>query len=91
MNANWIATQSPLAGSFVALQDNAEGLNRLRIVLLALLPKDGTPKAIAELAALACVSPQDVSDALFDDYMDNRIGFDVLTDSFHDKRQGSAL
>ncbi|UCU92666.1 hypothetical protein [Hydrogenophaga taeniospiralis] len=77
--------------TFMELQDNAQQLARLRIVLLALLPKTGEPRTVAELAASAYTDKQSVSDALFDDYMDGRIGFDVVTDSFHDKRQGSAL
>jgi hypothetical protein len=77
--------------TFMELQDNAQQLARLRIVLLALLPKSGEPRTVAELAASAYTDKQSVSDALFDDYMDGRIGFDVVTDSFHDKRKGSAL
>jgi hypothetical protein len=77
--------------TFIELQDNAVGLARLRIVLLALLPKNGEPRTVAELAATAYTDKQSVSDALFDDYMDGRLGFDVVTDSFHNKRQGSAL
>jgi len=77
--------------TFMELQDNAQQLARLRIVLLALLPKTGEPRTVAELAASAYIDKQSVSDALFDDYMDGRIGFDVVTDSFHDKRQGNAL
>lgn len=77
--------------TFMELQDNAPHLAQLRIVLLALLPKDGEPRTVAALAAAAQTDKQSVSDALFDDYMDGRLGFDVLTDAFHNKRQGSAL
>lgn len=77
--------------TFMELQDDAPRLAQLRIVLLALLPKSGEPRTVAQLATSACTDKQSVSDALFDDYMDGRLGFDVVTDSFHNKRQGSAL
>lgn len=73
--------------TFIELQDNAPHLARLRIVLLALLPKSGEPRTVADLAAAAATTKQHVSDALFDDYMDGRLGFDVVSDSFHVKQR----
>lgn len=68
--------------TYMELQENAPALARLRIVLLALLPKDGTPRTVAELAAATASANQHVTDALFDDYLAGRIGFDVCADTF---------
>lgn len=85
MNVAAATTQHP-DGAFVALADTPD-LPRIRIALLALLPKDSTPVTVAKLAADAFVSKSVVTDALFDDYMDGRLGFDVCTDAFWSIRQ----
>ena len=79
-----ITTQAGAA--FTQLHDTPD-LPRIRIALLALLPKDGTPISVAKLAATAFVSKAHVTDALFDDYMDGRLGFDVRADTFWTIRQ----
>lgn len=71
--------------------DRLAGLRRLRVALLALLPKDGTPVAIARLAEQTCVATKDVTDALFDDYLTGAIGFHVRTDAFFAIKQGNQL
>lgn len=59
----------------------------LQIALIALLPKDGTPKTVAELASDAGVSEWDVTEALRGPWMeDDCIGYSVNTDSFSAKR-----
>lgn len=63
----------------------------LRITLLALLPKDGTPMKVADLARMSGSSSRQVTDALFGDYLDGQIGFDIRTDSFSAHKQGGAL
>lgn len=68
--------------TYADLHHNPAGLGRLRIALLALLPKDGTPKTIAELARITFVKPLDVTDALFDDYMNGALDFNVQADTF---------
>ena len=80
----FMTTQSDVA--FAKLSDTPH-LPRIRIALLALLPKDGAGRTVAELAAAAFVSKSLVTDALFDDYMDGRLGFDVCTDTFWSIRQ----
>lgn len=82
----FITTQSDIA--FAKLSDTPQ-LPRIRIALLALLPKDGSRRTVADLAASASVSKSLVTDALFDDYMDGRLGFDVCTDSFWTIRQSA--
>ncbi len=72
--------------TYAELHENPVGLNRLRIALLALLPKDGTPKTVAELAAATFVDPRDVTDALFDDFLDGHLEFDVRADTFAAKK-----
>ena len=79
-----ITTQADAA--FTQLQDTPD-LPRIRIALLALLPKDGSPVSVAQLASTAFVSKAHVTDALFDDYMDGRLGFDVRADTFWTIRQ----
>lgn len=64
---------------------------RLRVVLLALLPTDGTRMTVQSLAKVAGVAPGAVTDALFSDWWTDRIGFDVRSDSFWAIKQGSAL
>lgn len=86
MNAAAITTQA--SDAFAQLADSPD-LPRIRIALLALLPKDGTPISVAQLASTAFVSKSHVTDALFDDYMDGRLGFDVRADKFWSIRQGA--
>jgi hypothetical protein len=65
--------------------------NQLRIVLLALLPKDGGPMTVASLAKVAGVSSPAVTNALFDDWFAKRIDFDVRSDAYSAKKQGDQL
>jgi hypothetical protein len=66
-------------------------LDSLRIALLALLPSEGSPMTVKALAAAACVSPAAVTDALFDDWLDSRINFNVRADAFSAIKKGNRL
>ena len=68
-----------------------EALRMLRITLLALLPKDGSPVKVAELARQAQATADQVTNALFADYLDREIAFDIRTDTFRAIKQGEAL
>ncbi len=70
---------------------NDAQFNQLRVALLALLPKDGTPVTVADLARSANLTPLLVTDALFADYMAGRINFDVRADAFSAVKQGDKL
>lgn len=56
--------------------------SRLRVALLALVPRDGTPISVGALATMTATHKTAVTDALFDDYMSGSLGFDVLADTF---------
>ncbi len=55
---------------------------QLLVVLLALLPKDGTPISVKQLATSAAVSQPTVTNVLFDSWFAKEIEFDVTTDSY---------
>ncbi|MGS5088257.1 hypothetical protein ACVC7V_17380 [Hydrogenophaga sp. A37] len=57
-------------------------LDGLRIVLLALLPKDGRPRTVAELSANTGANSASIVDALLDDYMAGALEFDVRADAY---------
>ena len=86
MNSNAATLTTQAGEAFEELSDTPH-LPRIRIALLALLPKDGSRRTVAELAASAFVSKSLVTNALFDDYMDGRLGFDVRADTFWSIRQ----
>lgn len=65
--------------------------NGLQVTLLALLPKDGTHKTVAELARLTGTSQPAVTNALFDPYMDRAVNFDVRADAYFVERAGNDL
>jgi hypothetical protein len=54
----------------------------LQLALLALLPKDGSRRAVKVLAFYAQVSMQEVADALFDLYLAHVVDYDVVGDAF---------
>jgi chromosome segregation and condensation protein ScpB len=54
----------------------------LQAALIALLPKSGQGVKVAELAKTAAITPQQVTDALFDLYMEKVIDFDVISDTY---------
>ena len=54
----------------------------LQTRLLALLPKDGTPVTVCQLASTLCVSEYRVTSALFDPYLAHQVDYDVLTDAY---------
>jgi hypothetical protein len=58
----------------------------IRITCLALLPKDGTPVATAELARLAGVQPFEVMDALFELWEAGELAFDQAADTYSYQR-----
>jgi hypothetical protein len=57
-------------------------LDGLRIVLLALMPKDGTPRTVAELSDNTGANAASIVDALLDDYMAGALEFDVRADAY---------
>lgn len=57
-------------------------LDVLRITLLALLPKDGTPMTVAALSAASGINARAIIDALLDDYMAGALEFDVRSDAY---------
>jgi hypothetical protein len=66
-------------------------LTTLRIVLLALLPKDGTPWSVASLAAAAgCTQPQ-VTNALYEPWHRNQVGYLREQDAYFLIKQGDTL
>lgn len=50
--------------------------------LLALLPKDGTPVTVCQLASTLCVSEYRVTSALFDPYLAHEIDYDIRHDAY---------
>lgn len=63
----------------------------LRIVLLALLPKDGTPIKVVDLARLSGSSSRQVTEVLYPGHLDKEVEFDIHTDTFRAHKQGDAL
>lgn len=75
----------------IANDDEVEvNLDGLRIVLLALLPKDGTPRTVAELSATTGAKTPAIVDALLDDYMAGALEFDVRADAYRRNCQQKA-
>lgn len=67
-------------------------LERLKIVLLALLPADGTPIARSALAKVTCLTRGQVAVILDDDLATaGRVAYDLRTDSYQAVKQGDAL
>ena len=64
---------------------------RLRVVLLALLPADGTPIARNALAKAICLTRDQVATTLDDDAMAGRVFYDLRTDTYRAVKQGDAL
>ena len=64
---------------------------QLLFTLLALLPKDGTPITVRELAAAAATSTGWVNDTLFDTWYAGLIGFDMPTDTYFAIKTGDTL
>lgn len=61
---------------------SAELMHPLQIALIALLPKGGERRTVAELAKAAAITPEAVTAALFDPYMARQVDFDVRTDTY---------
>lgn len=57
-------------------------VDTVRVTLLALLPKDGTPMSTTLLAELANVPTWHVTEALTNDCMAGRLKFDHRADTF---------
>lgn len=70
--------------------DVAINLDGLRFTLLALLPKDGTPRTVAYLAGATGAQPCEVIDALLDHYMAGALEYDVLADAYRMNRREGA-
>lgn len=66
-------------------------LERLKVVLRALLPVDGTPIARNALAKATCLDRGQVAIILDDDAMAGRVAYDLWTDSYQAVKQGDAL
>lgn len=66
-------------------------LNQLRIVLVALLPKDGSPMTVSSLAAAAGVHHATVTNALYEEWFSKRVDYAVETDSYRAIKQGDGL
>lgn len=64
---------------------------RLHVVLLALLPTDGSLIARNALAKAACLTRGQVAVILDDDAMAGRVLYDLRTDSYAAVKQGDAL
>ena len=67
----------------IEAEDVALNLDGLRFTLLALLPKDGTPRTVAYLAKATGSQPGEVVDALLDHYMAGDLEFDIRADAYH--------
>ena len=57
-------------------------LDQLRVLLLALLPKDGSPKSADWLADTAYVWPRNVHEALESPLAIKQVAYDVTRDSY---------
>jgi hypothetical protein len=66
-------------------------LAQLRVALLALMPKDGTPWSVASLAAAARCTQAEVTNALFDPWHTGRVGYLREQDAYYLIKQGDAL
>ena len=66
----------------IEAEDLAINLDGLRFTLLALLPKDGTPRTVAYLANATGAQPGEVIDALLDHYMAGDLEFDLHADAY---------
>lgn len=64
---------------------------RLHVVLLALLPTDGSPIARNALAKVTCHTRDQVAAALDADALAGRVFYDLHTDSYSAIKQGDAL
>lgn len=60
----------------------ADEERQLLVALLALLPKDGTPMTVKQLATATAVSQPTVTNVLFDTWFAKAIGYDLRTDSY---------
>jgi hypothetical protein len=65
-------------------------MDPLQIALIALLPKSGEGRTVAELARAAAITPERVTAALFDPYMAGKVDFDVRTDTYRLPRPAEA-
>lgn len=63
----------------------------LQITLLALLPKDGTPMTVHQLAKATGAKEFEVTNALFGPYMAHEVNFDVRADAYSAPRKGNDL
>lgn len=61
---------------------SARTLAQLRIALLALIPKTGTPVTTADLARHAAASEEEVAEALFDPWNTGDLVFDMAADAY---------
>ncbi len=66
-------------------------LAQLRIALLALLPKDGTPWSVASLAAAAGCTQPAVTNALHEPWHRNQVGYLREQDAYYLIKLGDAL
>lgn len=73
---------SVMATPEAALDDVDVPMDTVRVTLLALLPKDGTPMATTHLAELANVPTWRVTESLTNDCMAGRLAFDHRADTF---------
>lgn len=64
-------------------------LEQLGVILVALLPKDGTPRTVQWLADTAFVSRTQVNDALLQAWNDKRVQYDLPSDSYVFRREAS--
>ncbi|WP_422099125.1 hypothetical protein [Variovorax sp.] len=64
---------------------------RLHIVLLALLPGDGSPIACSALAKAACLTEHQVAALLGEDVEAGRVDYHLWIDSFSCHKLGDAL
>lgn len=55
--------------------------HQLGVVLVSLLPKDGTPRSVSWLADLTQVAPAEVRGALAE-WPDARVAFDAIADCY---------
>lgn len=74
----------------IEAEDVTLNLDGLRFTLLALLPKDGTPRTVAYLASATGSQPGEVVDALLDHYMAGALDFDLRADAYRLNRTQGA-
>jgi len=65
--------------------------DQLQIVLLALLPADGSPLSGDALAKATCATPHQVAEALEAPVGAGRVLRDLVGDAYAAKKQGGAL